>query len=383
MAWTADDHTAPTRRDYVKFSGAIVGGGLLAGCTNNVGSGSTPTEISDKASYEVCLPDRYCITFESVPETWGAGAPAELEMGLLLGQSAGFIGMLYPSYPTPYYDALGLDLDTESKTRLLDVEGQQASVDKEVFYEADADVYLIDPNTLPMYSSSWTEADTQEIAENVGPFVGHHGYHTPATYMGYEPWPLMEYFQVVSEVFQERERYEAAEGYHDDLRKRIRSQLPDKRPTVAMVGGSTNPASGSFHPVAIEDGGWGSKPYRDAGARDAFTDLDASTTSIDYEVLLETDPDVIVYQNRLGPGGLDPMGDEAFRTDYLEPMRASIGKNLTAVQNGTVYPGAPHIQGPITTIFGMEAAAKQLYPETFTGELFDREGLATLVRTEN
>ncbi|WP_227379639.1 hypothetical protein [Haladaptatus halobius] len=56
--------------------------------------------------------------------------------------------------------------------------------------------------------------------------------------------------------------------------------------------------------------------------------------------------------------------------------------NLTAVQNGDVYPAAPHIQGLISTLFGMEAAAEQLYPDTFTDELFDREQLTALTTTE-
>lgn len=73
-------------------------------------------------------------------------------MGLLLGQRDGFVSMFYPSYPTAYYEELGINLDTESKARLLEVQGQQASVDKEIFYEANADVHLIDPNTLQFYS---------------------------------------------------------------------------------------------------------------------------------------------------------------------------------------------------------------------------------------
>jgi iron complex transport system substrate-binding protein len=200
--------------------------------------------------------------------------------------------------------------------------------------------------------------------------------------MDYEPWPLMDYFKVVSEVFQTPRRYDAARTFHNNLRTHIRSQLSSETPTVAMVGGGADPKAGTFYPVAIENGGWGSKPYRDVGAQDALSDLGTKTTSIDYEVLLKTDPDIIVYQNRLGPAGLAPEGDEAFRRDYLNPKRAGMGANLTAVQNGAVYPAASHIQGPISTLFGMEAAAEQLYPDTFTDELFDQEQLTALTTTE-
>ncbi len=102
--------------------------------------------------------------------------------------------------------------------------------------------------------------DTSEVAENVGPFLGHHGYHTPGTYMDYEPWPLMDYFKVVSEVFQTPRRYDAARTFHNNLRTHIRSQLPSETPTVAMLGGGADPKAGTFYPVAIENGGGGRSP---------------------------------------------------------------------------------------------------------------------------
>jgi iron complex transport system substrate-binding protein len=40
----AEDQTGPTRHDYAKYGGAILGGGLLAGCSGQSGDSSTPTE---------------------------------------------------------------------------------------------------------------------------------------------------------------------------------------------------------------------------------------------------------------------------------------------------------------------------------------------------
>jgi iron complex transport system substrate-binding protein len=47
MAGDSSRREAPTRRDYVKYGGAIVGGGLLAGCAGQSQSGSTQTETND------------------------------------------------------------------------------------------------------------------------------------------------------------------------------------------------------------------------------------------------------------------------------------------------------------------------------------------------
>ena len=43
----ADDsavHEAPTRRDTIKYGGAVVGGGLLAGCTGDSDPATSSTE---------------------------------------------------------------------------------------------------------------------------------------------------------------------------------------------------------------------------------------------------------------------------------------------------------------------------------------------------
>lgn len=44
MADDSGRREAPTRREYVKHGGAVVGGGLLAGCTGGSDDGSTPED---------------------------------------------------------------------------------------------------------------------------------------------------------------------------------------------------------------------------------------------------------------------------------------------------------------------------------------------------
>jgi len=46
MADNSSGHEAPTRRECVRYGGAVVGGTLLAGCAGHAESGSRPTETS-------------------------------------------------------------------------------------------------------------------------------------------------------------------------------------------------------------------------------------------------------------------------------------------------------------------------------------------------
>ena len=75
-------HEAPTRRDYVKYGSAVVGGGLLAGCTGDGAGDETEgdtstenettdeeTEDSEDTSYSVTMAPMGEMTFEQVPET--------------------------------------------------------------------------------------------------------------------------------------------------------------------------------------------------------------------------------------------------------------------------------------------------------------------------
>ncbi len=46
MSEDSGGHEAPTRREYIKYSGAVVGGVFLAGCAGQSDSGSTPESTS-------------------------------------------------------------------------------------------------------------------------------------------------------------------------------------------------------------------------------------------------------------------------------------------------------------------------------------------------
>jgi iron complex transport system substrate-binding protein len=88
---------------------------------------------------------------------------------------------------------------------------------------------------------------------------------------------------------------------------------------------------------------------------------------IDYERMLEVDPEIIIVHWGIGTtGGESSFSAEAFREQYVRPMAEdSVGRQLTAVREGRVYPGAYGEQGPIVNLLQTEMKAQQLYPGEF------------------
>lgn len=118
----------------------------------------------------------------------------------------------------------------------------------------------------------------------------------------------------------------------------------------------------------------------DALAGTGIETLSTSNRSeLDYENLLEVDPDVLLVR------GHERKSPQEFRDTVFAYMRDHpVGSQLTAVENGRVYRGGYLRQGPIHNSFLTERAAKQLYPGTFgdvtsDAELFDRQRLAYVV----
>lgn len=78
----------------------------------------------------------------------------------------------------------------------------------------------------------------------------------------------------------------------------------------------------------------------------------------------------------------EPVGE--VETERITPMEEHpVESELTAVQEGRIYPGGTAEQGPIYNLFQTELAAQQLYPDTYDGEeLFDRERVADIINGE-
>ncbi|MGQ4557031.1 ABC transporter substrate-binding protein [Halobellus sp. GM3] len=380
MAPDAEDREAPTRRDYLKYGGAVVTGGLLAGCTGGSDGGSTPVSTgaesetstpstTEDAGYSVTMEPMGTVDFEEPPETWSAFLSTYGDMGIALGKAGGLRGLWNPdTMPTAFYDALpGVDVSFADVAPIA----EGGEFDKEIFYELDCDVHLIDPNWLGVLADDWSENDAEEVATQVGPFLGNYIRRRGDDWHDYGYYTLYEAFEVVAEAFDETERYEAFATIHDEMLATIEGTLPptQDRPTVGLVSVNSDFEGGSFYAYPVQDGN-NHKQYRDLEMRGAFDDhIEGSYAEWDYEQLLEVDPDAIVFQY-----GFSHVSTSEFES-RMESMREDpIGSQLSAVQNDRLYRGGGSYQGPVINLFQTEAAARQFYPDSF-GEW---DGMETL-----
>jgi iron complex transport system substrate-binding protein len=397
----SDDDTSsietPTRREYVTYGGVVASGGLLAGCAGSSDGGSTPdaTETESRTptpattedtGYSVTMEPMGTVEFEEPPETWMAFLSTYGDMGVALGKADGLRGLWDPeTMPTTFYDALpGVDVSFADVTPIAGT----GEFDKEVLYELDCDVHLLDPNWLGVLADDWSGDDAEEIATRVGPFLGNYIRRRGDDWHDYRYYTLYEAFEIVARAFDETERYEAFAAIHDEMLATVDESLPptEDRPTVGLVSVNSDFEAGSFYVYPVQDGN-NHKQYRDLEMRGAFDDhIEGSYAEWDYEQLLEVDPDAIVFQY-----GFSHVSAAEFDS-RLEAMREDpIGSQLSAVQNDRLYRGGGSYQGPVVNLFQTEAAARQFYPDAFgewdgmetlradSLELFDPQQIADVI----
>ncbi|WP_459193180.1 ABC transporter substrate-binding protein [Halosimplex sp. J119] len=409
MVEESGNHTGETRRKVLKYSSGVALSGVLAGCTGGLGTNGTsaapeetavesptPTpaettaETTDNADatvtggsgeYSVTMEPAGEVTFDSIPERWIAYCGEFADMGVALGQADGMTGIGGADrYYTDVYDELpGVEVDPEPLESYPEVRT------KEEFYELENDVHLYDPQMLINWFD-WDQSDLDEIADNVAPFIGNLIFRRSDKWHDYRYYTLYQAFEKVAEVFQERERYEAFKELHDEFIADIQSRLPptEERPNVFLTYGVSNEPE-EFTPYRLIDKGTSKKQWRDLGVGDALSGTDIQNQSsvdnvdLDYEALLELDPDVILIRNHAQKSVAE------FRDTVVAFMEDHpIGGELTAVQNGRVYRGGYLHQGPIHNLFLTEQAAKQLFPDEFGDvtsdtELFDRQRVADII----
>jgi iron complex transport system substrate-binding protein len=400
----------------VKYGGAVLGGGLLAGCTGNSGGGSTPestetetatpspteTEATtetetDDGPYSVEMYPVGEVEFEEVPETWLAEfQDAYGDMAVALGQADGNKTQTLGRFKL-WYDLLGIEFDADFPSTWND-----GGYSKEVFFELDPDVNLNDPNLLMQWDSNFKESDLEAVAENTGPFFSCYNRRVNTEWQLEAGYPdraptMLEAFEKVGEVFKQEERAAAFVELHEEVQTEVQSKLEGVEPAeIGLINGGSDMKKGEFYPLDPTRGGYEMKHFRDLNVEDGFADIndDVYGGTIDYEELLEVDPDILVVHwdivNDLEGGGWNP---EMFRTNRIEPMKNDpIGQELTAVQNDNVIPGAYPEQGPIVNLFSTEVTAQTLYPEQFgefsweqypevpkENQLFDRDRVRDIV----
>ena len=383
-----------TRRDYLTYGGAVIVGGLLAGCTGSSESESgtttetvaptdatettTETTTETESSYTVRMAPVGAVEFESVPERWESYFPGYADMGVALGQAEGLTAVGYKSrYHTWYYDELdGVSVDKSDVTQLYD-----DGIDKELYYELDNDVHITDPQWLLNNSFFGLEqSDVEELTTNVAPFIGNTIFRRTDPWHTYRYYTMYGAFEKVARIFQREEQYAAFKSFHDEYLARVQANLPsaDQRPAgLLCFAASKEPEK--FSPYRITGKGTNKKQFHDLGVSDALagTGIEGLSTDdrgrIDYETMLEVDPEVLFVR------GHEQKNREKFVDTVVAFMKDhSVASNLTAVQNDRVFRGGPIYQGPIQNLFVTERFATLLYPDNYSGELFDRQRVADI-----
>jgi iron complex transport system substrate-binding protein len=414
MVDDSNERGVPTRRDYVKYGGAVLGSGLLAGCAGQSGSGSTSTEpelstapdtetetVTDDGSFTLEMFPVDEVEFEGVPESITTYNMGWADMVVSLG-AAGKLETNRLSAPTLFYDRFDIDYDNDYSALW-----QSGGWSKEVMYERDPDVFLFDPNLLTLWDDNWEASDTEEIRSNVAPFFGCHNRRIRSDWqkeMGYpdEAPTMLEAFEMVGQLLGEEARAQAWLDLHADLQSEVKPRLPDEEmPSIALINSGSAPEKGTFYVLNLAQDGYEMKPYRDLGLveADAFEGVETGKWGeTDYETLLEVDPDIILVHWGITTGSVTWDSEGAFDGDqfhekFVAPMeRSSAGKKLTAVQNGRVLPGPTAEQGPLINAFQTELVARLFYPEEFgeldmdapfdvreEQQLFDRQRVADII----
>jgi len=393
-----DDNTtgrdASTRRDIVKGTGALLGGGLLAGCLGNGRPESGPADAATGTptqsaggetgapaaqSYAVTMEPVGTVEFDDPPETVAPFTADYIDMMVALGHGDAAQSIWYQGrYKTIHYEELdGVSMDPSALTQLWN-----DGISKEPFYEIDADLHLIDPHALTDWFQAWEQADLEEIRGNIAPFIGNVIFRRTDSWHDYRYYSLYEAFEKVAEIFQERARFEAIKSMHDELVATVQSRLPapDDRPNAALVFGGQSPEE--FSPYRLSGNGANKEHFHALGLSDAFagTSVDGLSTSdrgtIDYETLMEVDPDSLLI--RYHEEGLTREGFEEAVVQHMEEH--PVGSELTAVQNDRVFRGGPIYSGPLHNLFMIERYATGYFPERFPeDELFDRDELASII----
>ncbi len=328
--------------------------------------------------YTVSMEPMGPVEFDAVPTDWVALLASYGDMGFALGAGQTLGTQLPYRYASHYYEELpGVTYDADAVRTL-----NQNGVDKELFYEMDADVHLMEPNQLVQWYD-WSHDDVAEIEDNVGPFVGNFIRRRSDDWHDYPYYSLYGAFEKIADVFQARDRYEAFHALHDEVVADVEADLPAPadRPEAMLVYPADSPPS-SFYPYRLREGGVAKKHWRDLGLHDAFANSDVghyqgdTSLTIDFETMLEIDPELLIVRGQV------EKTDEEFQSSVVDYLADHpVASKVTAVDEGAVVRGGYLDQGPIIHLFQLETAAQRIYPDRFGGEeLFSRDRVANVVR---
>ena len=392
------------RRDVLKYGGTVAATGFLAGCSTEtaddpessdtgsesespgtenkteVDPGSEADEDSESDSYTVEMAPVGEVEFDEPPERVTHYFPDYGDMAVALGQGDSIVAMgVVSRFHTDHYDELDdVSVDTESMTELY----AEGGIDREIFFELDSDLNMIDPAWLTSNDFfGIDESDVEELRTRQAPFIGNTIFRRTDDWHDYEYYTLYEAFEKVAKVHQETERFTRLKTVHDELLDRVQSELPpeEDRPNALLTFAAADQPE-AFYPYRVSDSGTNNKQYHDLGISDALagTGIEGLSTTdrgqIDYETILGVDPDSILVRGHEGKS----------RQEFVDTVLAfmqedDVASQLTAVQNEQVFRGGPIYPGPLHNLFLTERYATLYFPETFSGELFDRDRVAAIV----
>jgi iron complex transport system substrate-binding protein len=372
-----DSGSGRTRRDVLTTGAGVGVAAALAGCTG----GFAADDDDDGGSgdpYTVSMVPTGDVTLDGVPESVTNYFPGYADMAVALGHgdSINSVGVKSRYYTGVYDELDGVSIDKEPFTELY-----QGGIDTEVFYELAGDLHLIDPNWLLNNFGGVEQAEIDELAENVAPFLGNTIFRRTDSWHDYRYYTMYEAFEKVAEVYQETERFRSFQSFHDDLLASVQADLP---PARERPNGLLCFAAGDepelFYPARLSDKGTSKKQFHDLGISDALagSGVEGLSTNdrgqIDYEAMLEVDPDSILIR------GHETKTEQEFRDTVLSFMQDhDTASQLTAVQEGRVFRGGPIYEGPIQNLFLTERFATAYFPDVYSGELFDRDELAGII----
>ena len=384
-----DGDAGPTRRATLKYGGSLAAGLALAGCSETADTGDGGESGTPDGSYTASISPMGEVSFDEPPETVFTRLTHHADMAFALGRGDSLTAMHAPDY----YDGLWNQFVERLPGVSLDWTGLYSSwqPSKEKLYQLDSDVHLADPAWITK-QDAWSKSDIDEIGSQVSPWFGNslsdtHQEPASAYADGYEYYTLWEQFEIVSQAFGERERYEALAAVHDDLLSTIEAGLPEEaeRPSAVMIASHQME---EIYAYTLSNPGFLTSHTRPLGARDAFEGSVESASIVDYETLVDADPDVILFLGGFEPGTSISERRELFRED-------PVASEMTAVQEERVYPQGARYQGPILNLFQLEMTAKQLYPDVFgewpqyesgpypeipaDEQLFDRQRVADVI----
>jgi ABC-type Fe3+-hydroxamate transport system substrate-binding protein len=410
-----------TRRDCLKYGGAVVGAGLLAGCAGSGAGGAgttthtetdaetasettthtetdaetasettTHTETAADTSYSVTMSPMGTVEFESVPETAVSFDDQWVDHMIALGQGDKLVGLARPAgYFTAFYDRLpGVSFDKSDVTAIWSNE----AVDMEILFELDADVHHIDP-IRALDLPGLDEQNVETIRKEVGPFFANRGsraHNVPGGRdIDYEFYTLWEITSKFAEVYQVQDRSAALKAVRDEMVNRIQSKLPpeDERPSVGLLLWW----DGKIWVYDPNAPGFGKAHYRPVRLKDALSDVPGYAESnwqggkISVEKALDADPDVWIQHNAVG-------SPDWFENTVVPALKDDpVASQITAVRNDRIYPGGTGLGGPLFNLFQIEMTAKQVYPDLFgeypglrepvpeDEQLFDRQRVSDIV----